>query len=409
MRESSDNETETSQQEEVNQNDNMQNSKEEQVQSSDAQSMQDTNENLNNKEEKKETPEENAKKEEVKKMFESMERKSNRHNYNDVGKHLNDLDEREVPDSVINSMIDKFFNQTFSKKSDLNKKQEAFQEDIGTIQWNITDLVKHKLTKNLNQMMYDKHGFKHESGKGENVPLSFYFDLSGSMDEYIRVLAAMALRMLKKDVRIIIGYNQNAYIKINSISKSCTAKQFQEIFNNLEKLIEEYIISHKKSYIDIYIKKLIKSTGLEIEELYGEDIDQYLIARNAEKVVIFSDFDPIEEVKKLSQKCAVYWFCFQEIWGKKQLDNFNGKFFKTNSERDIIKHLQNINNISYERKQRKLGEFGTMDYFGYENWDIKNRRDRNSNNPTIDNQDYRDNIMKSQSQNFWEIFEGDYR
>ena len=44
---------------------------------------------------------------------------------------------------------------------------------------------------------------KRKVDSGENVPLSFYFDLSGSMEEYIRILSIMALRIMKKDVKII--------------------------------------------------------------------------------------------------------------------------------------------------------------------------------------------------------------
>ena len=112
-----------------------------------------------------ESEEQNKNREENENMFSQMAKKSNRKHYNNVENKLENLDEAEVPDSVINMLIDKFFNQTFSKKADLNKKQDAYKEDNGDLVWNVTELIKDKVTKNLNKMKLDKHGYKKESGE----------------------------------------------------------------------------------------------------------------------------------------------------------------------------------------------------------------------------------------------------
>ena len=270
-------------------------------------------------------------------------------------------------------LIDKFFNQTFSKSINLNTKQDSYQEEQGDLIWNVTDIVKHKLAKNLNQIRFDKHGFKKESGNGDKIPLSFYFDLSGSMNEYIGILSVMALRILKKGVRIIVGFNQNAYLQINKINSNCSIEQFKFIMSNLQEIVNhkatmEYYKGKERECekeqrerkIDIHKSILSKIKNLEFEILEGVEIDRYLIDKQAEKTVVFSDFDPKIEVENLSTKCEVYWFCFREWWRPNDLQNFRGKFFKTLSEKDIMSHLLNIDRKIYEKKQRESNEYETL-------------------------------------------------
>lgn len=186
---------------------------------------------------------------------------------------------------------------------------------------------------------------KRKVDSGENVPLSFYFDLSGSMEEYIRILSIMALRIMKKDVKIIVGFNQNAYVQINKIPQNCTSEQFIRIMSNLSVFAN----------LDFRYIGNINAKNLDLEYLGGIEIDKYLIQKNAEKVVVFSDFDPKDEIENLSQKCEVFWFCFRKIWKKGDLEKFKGKFFRTENEKDIIEHLKHINSKVYERRQRESG------------------------------------------------------
>ena len=50
-----------------------------------------------------------------------------------------------------------------------------------------------------------------------------------------------------------------------------------------------------------------------VEEIQ-RDIDDYLLSKECEKCVVFSDFDPLSEVIGLSQKAKVYWFCFENYF-----------------------------------------------------------------------------------------------
>lgn len=246
---------------------------------------------------------------------------------------------------------------------------------------------------------------KKKVGNGVSIPLSFYFDLSGSMDKHIAILSLMALRMLKRDVKIIIGFNQNAYVQINKINPNCSNEQFKFIMSNLRLLVyagnfltenksvnaEEFRIFNGKKFVNVkeFIifnkqlkdsieNKLAQIKGLELESLNGIEIDEYLIEKKAEKVVVFSDFDPKIEIENLSQKCEVYWFCFIEECLKGQLDRFKGKFFKTLSKKDIMLHLQNINSKMYEIMQRTSSYFKSYQYKDY--YEHSNMKDTSNYN-----------------------------
>lgn len=194
-------------------------------------------------------------------------------------------------------------------------------------------------------------GSKKKVENGENIPLSFYFDLSGSMNKYVKILSMMALRMLRKNVKIIIGFNQNAYVQINKISEKCSNKEFVKIMLMLQEIVL-YEDAEEELYYDSSSKLLKK---IELESLKGQEIDKYLIEKKAEKVLVFSDFDPKTNIENLSEQCEVYWFCFRTAYRMYDLDNFKGKFFRTQNELDIVNHLKNIKSRTYERKQRKLG------------------------------------------------------
>lgn len=200
------------------------------------------------------------------------------------------------------------------------------------------------------------------------------------MNKHVAILSLMALRMLKKDVKIIVGFNQNAYVQINKINPNCSNEQFKFIMSNLMLFVnaKEYgkdVRNSRKFNENEEVKELIQNRltqikGLELESLNGIEIDEYLIEKKAEKVVVFSDFDPKIEIENLSQKCEVYWFCFIKECLKGALDRFKGKFFKTLSEKDIMLHLQNINSKMYEKMQRTstyCKPYEYKDYYGYSN------------------------------------------
>ena len=73
-------------------------------------------------------------------------------------------------------LIDKFLNQRFlPTTTDLNTRRNSFDPDYGDLKWNIPDLVRHKVTKDLNKMLYDKHGFNDEDGKRRRYTILILF------------------------------------------------------------------------------------------------------------------------------------------------------------------------------------------------------------------------------------------
>ena len=86
------------------------------------------------------------------------------------------IEDGQVPDSIINMLIDKFLNQRFlPTTTDLNTRRNSFDPDYGDLKWNIPDLVRHKVTKDLNKMLYDKHGFNDEDGKRRRYTILILF------------------------------------------------------------------------------------------------------------------------------------------------------------------------------------------------------------------------------------------
>lgn len=86
------------------------------------------------------------------------------------------IEDGQVPDSIINMLIDKFLNQRFlTTTTDLNSRRNSFTPNYGDLKWNIPDLVRHKVTKDLNKMLYDKHGFNDEDGRRRRYTILILF------------------------------------------------------------------------------------------------------------------------------------------------------------------------------------------------------------------------------------------
>ncbi len=143
-----------------------------------------------------------------------------------------EVNNNEVPNSVINIIIEKFIKKRFiPNETDLNSRRDSMIPTQGDLKWNIPDLIKHRATKQYNQMLHDKYGYKSENGKEEKIPLAFYFDLSGSMEEYSRILSLMTLKLLKNDIKVLIGYNEKIEYQINSIPKKFEIEDMKSFFN----------------------------------------------------------------------------------------------------------------------------------------------------------------------------------
>ena len=242
----------------------------------------------------------------------------------------------QISDAVINNLVDNFINKRFqTRDSQLNARQDSTVIDYGFEKWNTMQLVKHKVTKEYGKMLKDKYGYKKDEKKSETIPLSFYFDLSGSMNEYSHILSLIALKILQKKIKLLIGYNNNIVYKIDELpkEKNISVEEFQSILD--EKINSKKIKNEKIKY-----------------EIVNQQLDKYLLENGAEKVTLFTDFDPIEAIRELSQKTELYWFCFEKY--KTQPFNFKGRFFTINKLEDIIFYMKNIDKPYIKKDEEEL-------------------------------------------------------
>ena len=243
-----------------------------------------------------------------------------------------------IPDSLVRTLISKFLNQRFCKRdTDLNIRSNSFSKTHGFHKWEVKDMILHLETEQLNKVLEDKYGYQYANGASENVPLSFYFDMSGSMSEYTNMLAVIAIELLKKNVKVLIGFNERVNVQIDKIDKNITIDELVSVlesagysgysYNNSDRFIRNSKVTYK---------------------FINRDIDDYLFSKECEKCVVFSDFDPLSEVIGLSQKAKVYWFCFENYFTKYDLGRFKGFIYQTNSAEDIINGLIKVNENRFE-------------------------------------------------------------
>ena len=243
-----------------------------------------------------------------------------------------------IPDSLVRTLISKFLNQRFCKRdTDLNIRSNSFSKTHGFHKWEVKDMILHLETEQLNKVLEDKYGYQYANGVSENVPLSFYFDMSGSMSEYTNMLAVIAIELLKKNVKVLIGFNERVNVQIDKIDKNITIDELVSVlesagysgysYNNSDRFIRNSKVTYK---------------------FINRDIDDYLFSKECEKCVVFSDFDPLSEVIGLSQKAKVYWFCFENYFTKYDLGRFKGFIYQTNSAEDIINGLIKVNENRFE-------------------------------------------------------------
>ncbi len=245
----------------------------------------------------------------------------------------------EVPESIIRTLITKFLNQRFCKhNTDLNIRSNSLEKTSGFYKWEVKDVITHLQTHQVTKVLTDKYGYEYANGKNENVPLSFYFDMSGSMSSYTNMLAVIAIELLKKGVKVLIGFNERVNVQIESIEKNITVLELADILESAG-----YWNGWGSSGRDGY-KKDSRVNFKYIER----NIDNYLIEKKAEKCVVFSDFDPRSEVINLSQAADVYWFCFESRFDSYDIDDFNGFIYKVQNIRDLEQGLLKVNEKRFE-------------------------------------------------------------
>ncbi len=245
----------------------------------------------------------------------------------------------EVPESIIRTLITRFLNQRFCKhNTDLNVRSNSLEKTSGFYKWEVKDVIVHLETHQVTKVLTDKYGYEYSNGKNENVPLSFYFDMSGSMSKYTNMLAVIAIELLKKGVKVLIGFNERVNVQIESIEKNISVSELAEILESAG-----YCNGWGNTGRNGYKKDpRVKFKYIE------RNIDNYLIEKKAEKCVVFSDFDPRSEVINLSQAADVYWFCFESSYYSYDINGFNGFIYKVQNIKDLEQGLLKVNEKRFE-------------------------------------------------------------
>ena len=240
----------------------------------------------------------------------------------------------EIPDSLIRTLITKFLNQRFCKKtSDLNVRSNSLEKSRGFYKWEVKDVITHLETHQITKVLSDKYGYQYAQGKNENVPLSFYFDLSGSMSNYTNMLAVISIELLKKGVKVLVGFNERVNVQIESVNANIDIETFARILDT--------------AGLYFYDGSLIDNTKVNYKYI-GRNLDNYLINKGAEKCVVFADFDPKREVENLSQFAQVYWFCFESEYKLSNLENYRGFVYPVKNIKDIANGLIKVNDKRFE-------------------------------------------------------------
>ena len=245
----------------------------------------------------------------------------------------------EIPESVIRTLITKFLNQRFCKcNTDLNVRSNSSEKANGFYRWEVKDVIVHLQTHQITKVLTDKYGYDYEQGKGDNIPLSFYFDMSYSMSKYTNMLAVISIELLKKGVKVLIGYNERVNVQIESIEKNITISELAQILKS----------AGYWSYWGISDRNKFKKDHRVKFKYVEKNIDNYLIEKKAEKCVVFADFDPKNEIINLSQVVDVYWFCFEKSFSPYSVDNFNGFIYSVQNIKGLEKGLLKINEKRFE-------------------------------------------------------------
>lgn len=239
----------------------------------------------------------------------------------------------EVDEEVLLLAVKHFIDTSFKKDSDINKmgfeRAGAIGGDEG---YNYPRLITNMATDNYMDIPNQRFIEVPSLGAEKTVPLSFYFDMSGSMYEYTDLLAKMCFLLLKNNISIIYGYNE--FIS-GVIYADDDIKSFEEL---KEALIHNDYNHH-----------------IEVGDSH-RTLSEFLQSKKAEKCVVFSDFDPYLAVCSLSKHCKVYWFCFEDRYNYPKYDfrEFKGNAYYTQNFDDIRNHFIHMDSYDYVENQKSL-------------------------------------------------------
>lgn len=310
--------------------------KEKQEQSDDDQEKDDfsleTNDTPNEENQEKEPPEQNEFLNQLQQELPSFENRSRNDGYS-----ISTNESIELPESLIRTIINKFLNQRFCKKTtDLNSRNHSLEKSKGFYKWEVKDIIVHSKTNQLNKVLDDKYGYEYSEGKSENIPLSFYFDMSCSMSRYSNMLAIIAIELLKKNVKVLIGYNARVNIQLDKVKSTMTLDELAEI------------IKTSGYYYSTSDREKVRNNSNVKCKVIEKRIDNFLVESHAEKCVVFSDFDPIAEVMRLSNFADVYWFCFEKDIKKRNLEKYQGFLYPVQTAQDIAIGLVKVSEKRFE-------------------------------------------------------------
>lgn len=291
-----------------------------------------TNDTPNEDEQEKETPQQNEFLNQLQQELPLFENRSRNDGYS-----ISTNESIELPESLIRTIISKFLNQRFCKKStDLNSRNHSLEKSKGFYKWEVKDIIVHSKTNQLNKVLDDKYGYEYSEGKSENIPLSFYFDMSCSMSRYSNMLAIIAIELLKKNVKVLIGYNARVNIQLDKVKSTMTLDELAEI------------IKTSGYYYSTSDREKVRNNSNVKCKVIEKRIDNFLVESHAEKCVVFSDFDPIAEVMRLSNFADVYWFCFEKDIKKRNLEKYQGFLYPVQTAQDIAIGLVKVSEKRFE-------------------------------------------------------------
>ena len=133
---------------------------------------------------------------------------------------------------------------------------------------------------------------------------------------------------LQRKIKLLIGYNEKIVYQFDELPEKVSVEKFQSLLTGQD--VEDILKNQRIQYAVI-----------------DQNLDEYLIEHNAQKVALFTDFDPINAIKNLSRNAELYWFCFEQ--GRNKPIDFKGKFYKIYDLESLVLALKNIDKPNINR------------------------------------------------------------
>lgn len=238
----------------------------------------------------------------------------------------------DINEEVLMLAIKHFIDTSFKKDNDFNKMgYDRLDEVGGEWAYNYSGIITDLAAKNYMNIPNQRYIEQPTLGTEKTIPLSFYFDVSGSMYKSTDFLARICFLLLQNGISILFGFNEYINGMVLADEGIKTIKELKTILTS----------NNHKNYIS---------------ENESHNLGKFLIGRKAEKCVVFSDFDLYETICTLSHSCKTYWFCFEERYNHSKYDfkEYRGGVYYTDGFDSMKNHFINMDNYNYIEKQKKL-------------------------------------------------------